>query len=98
MPASSSVIRRANEKQPYSVEDRADSPVSLYAATRRAGELIAESYCRSYGMSAIRVSLLYGVRTLGPPRHGALSVHRRNPRRPADQCFQQRRDEPRLHL
>jgi UDP-glucuronate 4-epimerase len=60
--ASSSSVYGANEKQPYSVEDRADSPVSLYAATKRAGELITESYCRSYGMAAIglRFFTVYG--------------------------------------
>jgi UDP-glucuronate 4-epimerase len=60
--ASSSSVYGANEKRPYSVEDRADHPVSLYAATKRAGELIAESYCRSYGMSAIglRFFTVYG--------------------------------------
>jgi UDP-glucuronate 4-epimerase len=60
--ASSSSVYGANEKQPYRVEDRADHPVSLYAATKRAGELIAESYCRSYGMSCIgmRFFTVYG--------------------------------------
>jgi UDP-glucuronate 4-epimerase len=60
--ASSSSVYGANTKQPYSVEDRADSPVSVYAATKRAGELITESYCRSYGLSAIgfRFFTVYG--------------------------------------
>ena len=60
--ASSSSVYGANEKQPYSVEDRADNPVSLYAATKRAGELITESYCRSYGMAAVgfRFFTVYG--------------------------------------
>src|ERR1700735_1323718 len=60
--ASSSSVYGANEKRPYSVEDRADHPVSLYAATKRAGELIAESYCRSYGMACIglRFFTVYG--------------------------------------
>jgi UDP-glucuronate 4-epimerase len=60
--ASSSSVYGANEKQPYSVDDRADSPVSLYAATKRAGELITESYCRSYGMAAVgfRFFTVYG--------------------------------------
>jgi UDP-glucuronate 4-epimerase len=60
--ASSSSVYGANRKQPYAVEDRADHPVSLYAATKRAGELIAESYCRSYGMAAIgmRFFTVYG--------------------------------------
>jgi UDP-glucuronate 4-epimerase len=60
--ASSSSVYGANKKQPYSIDDRADNPVSLYAATKRAGELIVESYCRSYGMSAIgfRFFTVYG--------------------------------------
>jgi UDP-glucuronate 4-epimerase len=60
--ASSSSVYGANREQPYSVEDRADNPVSLYAATKRAGELIAESYCRSYGMACVgmRFFTVYG--------------------------------------
>jgi UDP-glucuronate 4-epimerase len=60
--ASSSSVYGANTKQPCSVEDRADSPVSLYAATKRADELITESYCRSYGLSAVgfRFFTMYG--------------------------------------
>jgi UDP-glucuronate 4-epimerase len=60
--ASSSSVYGANTKQPYSVEDRADSPVSLYAATKRADELITESYCRTYGLTAIglRFFTMYG--------------------------------------
>jgi UDP-glucuronate 4-epimerase len=60
--ASSSSVYGANKKQPYSVDDRADNPVSLYAATKRAGELITESYCRSYGMAAVgfRFFTVYG--------------------------------------
>lgn len=60
--ASSSSVYGANEKQPCSVEDRTDRPVSLYAATKRAGELIAESYCRSFGMAAVglRFFTVYG--------------------------------------
>jgi UDP-glucuronate 4-epimerase len=60
--ASSSSVYGANRKQPYSVEDRVDHPVSLYAATKRAGELIAESYCRSYGMACVgmRFFTVYG--------------------------------------
>ncbi len=42
--ASSSSVYGGNEKLPFAVEDRVDRPVSLYAATKRAGELIAQSY------------------------------------------------------
>jgi len=60
--ASSSSVYGVNKKQPYSVEDRADHPVSLYAATKRSGELITESYCQSYGLAAIgfRFFTVYG--------------------------------------
>ncbi|KAF1854634.1 hypothetical protein Lal_00008441 [Lupinus albus] len=44
--ASSSSVYGANEKQPFSTEDRVDQPLSLYAATKRAGELM--SYCYSH--------------------------------------------------
>jgi UDP-glucuronate 4-epimerase len=60
--ASSSSVYGANRKQPYSVDDRVDHPVSLYAASKRAGELIAESYCQSYGMACtgLRFFTVYG--------------------------------------
>jgi UDP-glucuronate 4-epimerase len=60
--ASSSSVYGGNEKQPFSVDDRVDHPVSLYAATKRAGELMVESYCRLYGLPAIglRFFTVYG--------------------------------------
>ena len=60
--ASTSSVYGANEKQPFSVEDRVDRPVSLYAASKRAGELIAESYRRVYGLSSVglRFFTVYG--------------------------------------
>jgi UDP-glucuronate 4-epimerase len=60
--ASSSSVYGSNEKQPFSPEDRVDHPVSLYAASKRSCELVAESYCRVYGLSAIglRFFTVYG--------------------------------------
>jgi UDP-glucuronate 4-epimerase len=60
--ASSSSVYGANEKQPFSVEDRVDRPVSLYAATKRSCELTAESYSRLFGIPAIglRFFTVYG--------------------------------------
>lgn len=60
--ASSSSVYGANTRQPLSVEDRVDHPVSLYAASKRAGELITESYCRIYGMACtgLRFFTVYG--------------------------------------
>src|ERR1700746_1908693 len=50
--ASSSSVYGANQKQPFSVEDRVDEPVSLYAATKRSCELLARTYSRLYGLPA----------------------------------------------
>ena len=60
--ASSSSVYGANEKTPFSVSDPVDKPVSLYAATKRSGEMIAESYARLYGtpMTGLRFFTVYG--------------------------------------
>lgn len=60
--ASSSSVYGANEKLPFSVEDRVDSPISLYAATKRSGELIAEAYAHLYGiaLTGLRFFTVYG--------------------------------------
>jgi UDP-glucuronate 4-epimerase len=60
--ASSSSVYGANTKQPFCVEDRADQPVSLYGATKRSAELMAEAYTRLYGLSAtgLRFFTVYG--------------------------------------
>lgn len=60
--ASSSSVYGANTKQPFSVEDRVDHPVSLYGATKRSCELMAESYSRLYGLptTGLRFFTVYG--------------------------------------
>jgi UDP-glucuronate 4-epimerase len=60
--ASSSSVYGANTKQPFSVDDPVDHPVSLYGATKRSCELIAESYTRLYGlpMTGLRFFTVYG--------------------------------------
>ncbi len=60
--ASSSSVYGANRKLPFSVEDRVDRPISLYAATKRAGELMAESSAHLYGlpMTGLRFFTVYG--------------------------------------
>jgi UDP-glucuronate 4-epimerase len=60
--ASSSSVYGNSVKQPFSVADRADHPVSLYAATKRASELVTESYSRLYGLpcTGLRFFTLYG--------------------------------------
>ena len=60
--ASSSSVYGANTELPFGEEDRVDRPVSLYAATKRANELMAESYSRLYGMACtgLRFFTVYG--------------------------------------
>ncbi|MBT3235613.1 MAG: NAD-dependent epimerase/dehydratase family protein [Bdellovibrionales bacterium] len=60
--ASSSSVYGANEQLPFSVEDRVDTPISLYAATKRAGELIAHSYSHLYQLptTGLRFFTVYG--------------------------------------
>jgi UDP-glucuronate 4-epimerase len=60
--ASSSSVYGGNDKLPFAVEDRVDRPVSLYAATKRAGELIAECYAGLWGLDLVglRFFTVYG--------------------------------------
>ncbi|WP_371355778.1 SDR family NAD(P)-dependent oxidoreductase [Pseudomonas chlororaphis] len=60
--ASSSSVYGANSKLPFSVDDAVEHPVSLYAATKRANELFAHSYCHLYGLKAsgLRFFTVYG--------------------------------------
>jgi UDP-glucuronate 4-epimerase len=60
--ASSSSVYGANRKQPFSVTDRVDQPVSLYAATKRSCELIAHTFSHLYGLPAtgLRYFTVYG--------------------------------------
>src|SRR2546422_3348295 len=60
--ASSSSVYGANVKIPFAVDDAVDHPVSLYAATKRANELIAHSYSHLYGLPAtgLRFFTVYG--------------------------------------
>jgi UDP-glucuronate 4-epimerase len=60
--ASSSSVYGANTKVPFSETDPVNSPVSLYAATKRADELMSESYARLYNMHQVglRFFTVYG--------------------------------------
>jgi UDP-glucuronate 4-epimerase len=60
--ASSSSVYGSNEKLPFSVEDRVDHPVSLYAATKKAGELLAHCYSHLYRIpsTGLRFFTVYG--------------------------------------
>jgi UDP-glucuronate 4-epimerase len=60
--ASSSSVYGQNAKIPFSVNDRVDNPVSLYAATKKSDELISESYAHLYQipMTGLRFFTVYG--------------------------------------
>jgi len=60
--ASSSSVYGANTKLPFAVEDRVDHPVSLYAATKRANELMAYVYARTFRLrlTGLRFFTVYG--------------------------------------
>jgi UDP-glucuronate 4-epimerase len=60
--ASSSSVYGANTKMPFSVHDCVDHPVSLYAATKKANELMAHSYSHLYGLptTGLRFFTVYG--------------------------------------
>ena len=60
--ASSSSVYGGNTKMPFSVEDRVDHPISLYAATKKAAEMMTESYAHLYNIPAtgLRFFTVYG--------------------------------------
>jgi len=60
--ASSSSVYGGNTTMPFSVHDNVDHPVSLYAATKKANELMAHSYSHLYGMktTGLRFFTVYG--------------------------------------
>jgi UDP-glucuronate 4-epimerase len=60
--ASSSSVYGGNAKLPFAVEDRVDHPVSLYAATKRADELMSETYAHLFRLpvTGLRFFTVYG--------------------------------------
>jgi UDP-glucuronate 4-epimerase len=60
--ASSSSVYGLNRKQPFSTDDSVDHPISLYAATKKANELMAHSYSHLYGVptTGLRFFTVYG--------------------------------------
>ncbi len=60
--ASSSSVYGSNKKVPYSVDDKVDNPVSLYAATKKSNELMAHAYSKLYNIpcTGLRFFTVYG--------------------------------------
>ena len=60
--ASSSSVYGSNKKVPYSIDDKVDNPVSLYAATKKSNELLAHAYSKLYNIpsTGLRFFTVYG--------------------------------------
>lgn len=60
--ASSSSVYGSNKKVPYSIKDKVDNPVSLYAATKKSNELMAHAYSKLYNIpsTGLRFFTVYG--------------------------------------
>ena len=60
--ASSSSVYGSNKKVPYSIDDKVDNPVSLYAATKKSDELLAHAYAKLYNIpsTGLRFFTVYG--------------------------------------
>lgn len=70
--ASSSSVYGGNTKVPFAEDDVVDRPVSPYAATKKAGELLCHTYCHLYGMNiaALRFFTVYG-----PGQRPEMAIH-----------------------
>lgn len=71
--ASSSSVYGEREGAPFREDDVSDSPVSPYAASKKAGELLAYTYHKNYGMS---VSCLRFFTVYGPRQRPEMAIHR----------------------
>jgi UDP-glucuronate 4-epimerase len=71
--ASSSSVYGGNSKVPFSEEDRVDTPISPYGATKRAGELFCYSYHRLFD---INITCLRYFTVFGPRQRPEMAIHK----------------------
>ncbi len=71
--ASSSSVYGGNSKIPFSEDDPVDHPVSPYAATKKAGELLCHTYCHLYGMN---IASLRFFTVYGPQQRPEMAIHK----------------------
>ena len=71
--ASSSSVYGGNEKLPFSEEDPVDHPVSPYAATKKAGELLCHTFSHLYGMN---IASLRFFTVYGPRQRPEMAIHK----------------------
>ena len=96
--ASSSSVYGANTRLPFSVHDNVDHPLSLYAATKKANELMAHTYAHLYGLpcTGLRFFTVYGP--WGRPDMALFLFTRGHPGGPSDRRVQRGPDAARLHV
>jgi UDP-glucuronate 4-epimerase len=70
--ASSSSVYGERREGPFRETDRVDHPISPYAATKKAGELLAHTYCHGYGMS---IACLRFFTAYGPRQRPEMAIH-----------------------
>ena len=71
--ASSSSVYGANKKIPFSEKDSVDNPISPYAATKKAGELICHTYSHLYNIS---ITCLRFFTVYGPRQRPDMAIHK----------------------
>jgi len=71
--ASSSSVYGGNTKIPFSESDPVDHPVSPYAATKKAGELLCHTFCHLYGMN---IASLRFFTVYGPRQRPEMAIHK----------------------
>lgn len=71
--ASSSSVYGNNRKAPFAESDNVDYPISPYAATKKAGELICHSYAHLYGLN---ITCLRFFTVYGPRQRPDLAIHK----------------------
>ena len=77
--ASTSSVYGSNTEMPFRETDRVDHPVSLYAATKRADELMSHAYAHLFALPQTRASVLHGVWPVGPAGHGVFQLRPGDP-------------------
>ena len=71
--ASSSSVYGNNPKVPFSEDDRVDNPISPYAASKKAGELLCHSYTHLYGITCLNLRFFT---VYGPRQRPDLAIHK----------------------
>ena len=95
--ASSSSVYGGNKKIPFATTDRVDSPISLYAATKKSDELLAHCYGELYGLKD-GLAIFHGLRRGRASRHGVFQIHEQTFARRRNSDLQFRKLRPRFYL